>query len=172
MAKKQNKGGFWRGVIIFLFGAACGTGGIAAVATYVNGLHLPFIKEQDKTYLQGLSSEPARSRREAVEFQNILREQQPLPLNPEEEENTAPARRFDYYLQIGAFKNQEIADDLRGRMALNGHEAVINTGALADGNVLYRVWLGPYDSESAAETRRAQLALEGYADVQLLQTAR
>ena len=143
-AKKQKSGGgFWRGVIVFLFGVACGTGGIAGVAVYVNGLHLPFVKEQSKAHSPSLGGDGAQSRREAVEFQDILRQQQPLPAVQEELTDPAAApRRFDYYLQIGAFKNREVAEELRGRMILDGHSALINTGTLADGSALYRVWTG------------------------------
>lgn len=179
MAGKKKKGGFWRGLILFLFGAACGTGGIAAVAVYVNGLHLPFIKEQDKTHLPNLSADRHRSEREAVEFQDILRNRQPTPPPPTPAETaTSPPppsttpRHFAYFLQIGAYHNRQIAEDLRGQMIINGANATINTGTLADGRTLYRVWTGPFSNEETAEEERAKLALEGYADVQLLQTAR
>ncbi|MCH9705645.1 MAG: SPOR domain-containing protein [Proteobacteria bacterium] len=168
MAKK--KGGFWRGILIFLLGSACGTGSIAAVSVYLNDLHLPFVKEQSKTHLPVLSSERKRNEREAVEFQSILRQQNPLPIT-EEAANTSTPRRFVYYLQIGAFQENAIAEDLRGRVILNGHQATINTGTLADGNSIYRVWIGPYNDEDSAEEKRAELTLEGYADVHLLQTA-
>lgn len=174
-ARKQKSGGFWRGFIIFLSGVACGTGVIAGVASYINGLHLPFIKEQEQTHLPSLSGRgEERGRREAVEFQDILRQQQPLPAvqEPAPAADAAAPRRFDYYLQIGAFRNKSVAEDLRGRIILDGLTARINTGTLADGSVLYRVWTGPYESEDAAEQARANLALGGYADVQLLQTAR
>lgn len=173
MAAKK-KGGFWRGVFIFLIGVTCGTGGIAAVAVYVNGLHLPFIKDERKQHLPALSSEREQGRREAVEFQEILRQQQPLPAVESDTpaDGDAPARRFDYFLQIGAFTNQNTAEDLHGRMLLDGYNTIINAGTLADGSALYRVWVGPFESENTAEQQRAQLALSGYADVQLLQTAR
>ena len=172
MATKK-KSRLWRNIIIFLSGVACGTGSIAMVATYVNNLHLPFIKEQSKTHLPVLSPEHAQNAREAVEFQDILRHQQPLPLIQEgASEEGAQTRLFDYYLQVGAFKNEVIAEDLRGKMSLNGYRSIINTGTLADGSVLYRIWMGPYESEDQAEQQRAQLALSGYADVQLLQKAR
>lgn len=171
MAAKK-KGGLWRGFIVFLLGVTCGTGSIALVAAYVNELHLPFIQKEGKTRLPHLSGEGARSQREAVEFQDILRQQQPLPIAEEELPSTAaPERRLDYYLQVGAFTSKEVADNLRGELLLNGDPSIIKAGTLADGSPLYRVWVGPYKDQDSAEQQRAQMVLAGYADVQLLQAA-
>ena len=168
-AKKQS--GFWRGVIIFLFGSACGTGAIAAVAAYVNGLHLPFIQEKAKRNFPILSEEREQNKREAVEFQSILRQQQPQRLVPAATDTptTEPPRQYDYYLQIGAFQNENTAENLRGRISLSGHQSIIKPGTLASGGALYRVWVGPYADENSAEQARGQLALDGYSGVQLLQ---
>lgn len=55
----------------------------------------------------------------------------------------------------------------RGEIALLGEQASIRADG---GGNLFRVWLGPYPSKNAAEESRANLALQGYNQVQLLKT--
>jgi cell division protein FtsN len=49
-----------------------------------------------------------------------------------------------------------------------GRQTSINPGRTAAGGTIFRVWIGPYDSENTAEETRAQLVLQGYNSVQLL----
>ncbi len=156
-------------VLLLVFGAFLGMGGAAAVAVYVNKLHLPFIAPptRDST----LTSEESReqSKTEALEFHDALRQNQALPLAEEEEEAPTASRRFVWHLQVGAFVSAAAAEEQRAQLALSGYSAAVRPGKTAAGEI-HRVWIGPFPSESAAEELRAQLALQGFGDIPLIQT--
>ena len=170
MANKK-RGGFWHGIFLFLLGVTTGMGSSAAIAIYVNDLHLPFIEksqpppDRGKAILNGKDKEEFR-------FRDLLRQQQaPEPLQPETDDAPPVTRAFVYFLQIGAFRNAAAAEELRGRIALGGREVQIKTAITDDSKELFRVWVGPYEDENTAEANRAQLALEGFSNVSLLKTA-
>lgn len=168
--KKKKGGGFWRGVFLFLLGVTFGMGGAAVSVAYVNKLHLPFIEPPTRS--PGLSGEQTRQRseEEALQFRDVLRSRQPQPLQEEEEDKQPPSQPA-YYLQIGAFRDNGAAEELRGEMSLLGRAAIIKSGQAADGAQLHRVWVGPYNDESQAEAARAQLVLEGVENISLLRTS-
>ena len=170
MAAGKNKkdGGVFRGVLLLALGFTAGMGVAAAVAVYINELHLPFITPP--TRLPAVKTE-TESGREVVEFHELLRQQKPSRLRTEDNATTNSPRQFVFYLQVGVFKDNGNAENVRGQMALVGRRALIRTGQAADGDTLYRVWLGPYEDEEQAENIRAQLALEGYSNISLLKTA-
>ncbi|MDO5103915.1 MAG: SPOR domain-containing protein [Lautropia sp.] len=64
-----------------------------------------------------------------------------------------------FLLQAGAFRHPTDAETLKLRLALNGLEAHVAT-ANVNGQTLYRVRLGPYESLEAANVVRRQLADE------------
>lgn len=69
----------------------------------------------------------------------------------------APAGRF--LLQAGSFRHPTDAETLKLRLALNGLEAHVAT-AKVNGQTMYRVRLGPFESLEAADEVRQQLADE------------
>ena len=172
--KKKKGGGFWRGLFLYLLGVSSGMAGAAGIAVYVNELPLPFITPPTRQADGGGEEARKRDEREIVEFRDLLRQSQPQQELSEEKTSpptTATARSFVYYLQVGAFRDVERAEGLRGQLVLQGRQVDIRDSTLADGNILYRVWMGPYKEENDAENIRAQLALDGYANVSLLKTA-
>ncbi|MGI9338009.1 MAG: SPOR domain-containing protein, partial [Gammaproteobacteria bacterium] len=136
-----------------------------------NQLHLPFadLPTRDSSLTPEQSRE--RSRQEALDFHDTLRQRQALPLAEEEEEKAAPARRFVWHLPIGAFQSKSQAEQRRAELALKGYVAVIRPHKTANGEDIHRVWIGPFDNENTAEEMRAKLALEGYDDIPLLKSA-
>lgn len=57
-----------------------------------------------------------------------------------------------YYLQAGAFKNRNEAENMRGNLALLGFESHISEGTSNSG-ILYRVRLGPFRNEVLNKTQ-------------------
>ncbi|MDE3209050.1 MAG: SPOR domain-containing protein, partial [Pseudomonadota bacterium] len=51
------------------------------------------------------------------------------------------------YLQVGAYKNKDEANNIKIRLALLGIEAKIKTVTLPDGSVWHRVRVGPISSK-------------------------
>jgi cell division protein FtsN len=68
--------------------------------------------------------------------------------------------KFVYYLQAGAFRNMEEAENTRARLALMGFEATV-TDRNTDNGVLHRVRLGPFGGLDAMNRVRAKMTENG-----------
>ena len=73
---------------------------------------------------------------------------------------TATDDKFVYYLQAGAFRNMEEAENTRARLALMGFEAAV-TDRNTDNGVLHRVRLGPFGGLDAMNRVRAKMTENG-----------
>ncbi|MDM8355350.1 SPOR domain-containing protein [Pandoraea communis] len=94
---------------------------------------------------------------------DILNGKSTVPVAPP---TTPPASATDnantgYYLQVGAFKSQTDAEQLRAKLALSGFEAKV-TQRDANGLTLYRVRLGPYGKLDEMNHVRQRLQDGGY----------
>lgn len=176
MARKKAKSG-GRGclgaLVWMMTGVFAGLGAAAAVAVYVNQLHLPFADSPTRDSALTPEQSRERSRQEALDFHDTLKQRQALPAvaDDEEEAQTPSARKFVWHLQTGAFRARAQAEEMRARLALSGYAAAIRPGKTDNGDI-YRVWIGPFDNENDAEENRAKLALEGITDIPLLKSAR
>ena len=65
------------------------------------------------------------------------------------------------YLQIGAFQNEQDADNLKAKLALLGVEARIQTSDIPGKGIWHRVRLGPFNSSNELDNARAQLKANG-----------
>lgn len=65
-----------------------------------------------------------------------------------------PAR---YYLQAGAFKDADEADNVKAQLALLGIEAQIQTSVVPDKGVVHRVRIGPFKAMDAVNNTRTLL---------------
>ena len=166
--KNKNARGCLGAMLWIVVGIFIGIGAAAAVAVYVNKLHLPFVESPTRDSLLTPEQSRQRSRQEALDFHDTLKQRQTLPIV--EDDDDVPVRRFVWHLQIGAFASQTQADRQRAELALSGYAAIIRPGKTSSGDV-YRVWLGPFTDKDDAEAMRAKLALEGFSDIPLLQSA-
>jgi cell division protein FtsN len=64
-------------------------------------------------------------------------------------------------LQVGSFSNTNEAEKLKAKLALLGVEAFVQTAAIPDKGVWYRVRLGPYKSEVDMKHARSFLKQNG-----------
>ncbi len=64
-------------------------------------------------------------------------------------------------LQVGAFQNENDADNLKAKLALIGIESRIQTTEVADKGVWHRVRVGPFHDQSELERIRAVLKTNG-----------
>jgi cell division protein FtsN len=76
------------------------------------------------------------------------------------EENQA---QYSFYLQVGAFKTEQEADNMKAKMALLGHEAFFEAVAVENKGTLHRVILGPYLDITEANIVKSELKENGYA---------
>ena len=189
--EKKKRGGFFLGLFLLAAGFTGGMAAAGGLAIYFSELPLPLITPPTRDGGRDIAKLRERERRETLEFHDLLRRQNdpelpglessPADANtenpPQAQESTDPTaaltrppeRVFVYHLQIGAFKNKDSAETLRGEIALIGREAAVTPDNPEAPN-LWRVRLGPFPDERAAEEQRALLALEGYNNVSLLKT--
>ena len=187
--ERKKRGGFFAALFLLAAGFTGGMAAAGGLAVYFSELPLPLITPPTRDGGRDIARFREQERRETLEFHNLLRQDRDANPNirglesvPDEGgdegggggEATAaltPAaeRRFVYHLQVGVFDNPDAAEELRGTMALNGREAAV----LPDNPAAPKSWrvrLGPYADERAAEEQRAILTLDGYNNVSLLKT--
>ncbi len=68
----------------------------------------------------------------------------------------AGADPFNYFVQVGAFRTPEDAEQQRAKISLMGLEAKV-TEREQSGRTVYRVRLGPFDKKDEADKAKAQL---------------
>jgi cell division protein FtsN len=138
------------GVLIGLIvGAVLAVG----VALWVSGLN-PF-KSAAPEPAKPAPAEPAKpDTAPSFDFYKVLPSERPSELPPAAAPS-APAPR--YYLQAGAFRNADDADNLKAQLALLGVEALIQTSEVADKGVFHRVRVGPYRAMGEVERVRSLL---------------
>jgi cell division protein FtsN len=79
-------------------------------------------------------------------------------------QRTADAASSDawvYYLQIGAFKNEQDAQTQRAKLSLQGLDAKISEREQS-GKIIHRVRSGPYDKKEEAEKIKQKLEAAGF----------
>lgn len=166
---RRSGGGTLLGIIIGLFVGA----GVAIAAAWYFTRANPF---QDLG-VTAAPAEPASVRtlpgkpggepvaRPDFEFYKVLPQPERTPgtsgaVQPARPPASAAAEQL--YLQVGAFANPAEADNLKARLALAGLSAVAQRGEGANGQVLHRVRIGPFDSPEAMNPTRSRLAEGGF----------
>lgn len=69
------------------------------------------------------------------------------------------------YLQLGAFQNQDDADNLKAKLALLGIEATIQSVSVPGKGMLHRVRVGPFPRQEDIDRVKAQLKQNGIVNV-------
>lgn len=82
----------------------------------------------------------------------------------------APADKWLYYLQAGAFRNQADAENAKAKLALQGFAASVMERP-SDSGSLYRVRIGPFDQVDAMNSVRSKLTGSGM-DVAVIRVAK
>ncbi|MDM7457608.1 MAG: SPOR domain-containing protein [Tepidimonas sp.] len=78
------------------------------------------------------------------------------PARGESDTVTAATDPFNYFVQVGAFRNAEEAEGQRARLALLGFDAKVSEREQA-GQRIYRVRLGPFGNKVEAEVMQERL---------------
>ena len=97
------------------------------------------------------------------EFYNVLTNKHDGAINnPAKSADSAkPASEVAQILQAGSFSNVDDADKLKAKLAMLGVEANVQTAAIPDKGVWYRVRLGPYKNADALKKARDFLKQNG-----------
>lgn len=80
---------------------------------------------------------------------------------PTDGKTSAKAANISYFLQAGAFSNEDDADNLKAKLAMLGMEASVQNATLPDKTLWHRVRLGPYKSLDEANKTAALLKQNG-----------
>jgi cell division protein FtsN len=165
-----------------LIGVLVGVGLAAGVAWYLKKSPSPFLQKeppavappitaaktaplaQPTTAASGVGNSKPR-----FEFYKVLTGKQDTaavtPAKPVEKSKTADSKTAASYepqlLQAGSFPNANDAEKLKAKLALLGVEANIQTAAIPDKGVWYRVRLGPYKNAEEMNHARGFLKQNG-----------
>ena len=160
---------FLNGLIVgLLVGVAIAVG----FTIYIKGGESPF-SAKTETAVTVESGNPVDTKKDAkadeaptkdrFEYYNILpgneskvTEQEIKQLNNDAQPKEA------YFLQVGAFKTEQEADNVKAKLALLGLEAIIQTATTPDHGVLHRVRVGPYGDPSQLTKTRSDLVENGF----------
>ncbi|AOY01128.1 SPOR domain-containing protein [Jeongeupia sp. USM3] len=87
------------------------------------------------------------------------------PVAPAKKPESSPPAKVEAprgaYLQVGAFQNEQEADNLKAKLALVGVEATIQSSSTPDKGLWHRVRVGPFTSLADLDKARAQLKGSG-----------
>lgn len=179
--KSSGKGStFFTG---FLVGLITGIGVSVGVAIFITKGESPFVsKLETPAQLDNGSSpktapsetataEPAEpaSPDKSFDFYKILpgtesqvTEQEVKQSAAVQQPSSPSAVSEKYYLQVGAFKTEQEADNMKAKLALLGLEAVVQTVNTPDNGVWHRVRVGPYTEIDQIKKVRTELAGNGF----------
>ena len=77
-------------------------------------------------------------------------------VKPDAASSTPGADPFSYFIQAGAFRTQEDAEQQRAKLSLMGFQAKV-TEREQSGRTVYRVRLGPFDKKDEADKAKEKL---------------
>jgi cell division protein FtsN len=150
-AAQKKSGSLFAGVMIGVVVGVVLAAGFALWSTDLNPFKKPSAAPEPKPAAAVIAPPAEPEAPPDLDFYRALPsgESLPAPTKP------APASPR-YYLQAGAFKSAEDADNLKATLALLGVEAAIQTEEAADG-ALHRVRIGPIVAMDTLNRTRALL---------------
>lgn len=106
--------------------------------------------------LPELNDKPAAESKPVVAKASVVKASAPKPVNsPEPKAFTAA------WLQVGAFKDEGDADNLKAKLALLGVESKILTSDIPEKGLWHRVRIGPFNAAADMDKVRSQLKTNG-----------
>jgi cell division protein FtsN len=96
------------------------------------------------------------------DFYTILPDSESTVTEQEIKANAQTVKKDSYFLQVGAFPNQDDADNMKAKLALQGFEAVVQTASISDKGTWHRVRVGPLTSIEQINKVRGELTAAGF----------
>lgn len=171
--KPASKGNpFFSGLLV---GLVLGVGLSVVLALFITGGKSPFenkvtpaaVIEAEKS-VESTTPEPSETAEDAekprFDFYTILpgSETQVTEQEIKQKETELIAVTENYFLQVGAFKTEQEADNMKAKLALQGVEAIVQTAEIPEKGVLHRVRVGPFSDINKINQTRAQLLESGF----------
>ena len=162
---------FLNGLII---GLLVGVGIAVALTVYIKGGESPFSTKTEPN-ISVEAGNPVDTKKDTAavtqetpskdrfEYYNILpgNESKVTEQEIKQLENNTQAKET-YFLQVGAFKTEQEADNVKAKLALLGLEAIIQTATTPDRGLLHRVRVGPFADPSQITKTRGDLVENGF----------
>lgn len=179
-SKKTNSGHpFLSGLMIgFFFGVVV----TAGLTMYIKGDTSPFRDTQQKpSKIEAAKSEESGSNakdqpsEDKLDFYTILPKTESAVTEKEISQTNTKAdsqtNKESYFLQMGSFKTEADADNLKAKLALQGFESIVQTATIPDQGTWHRVRVGPLKSIDSINKIRADLLANSFsADLIKVQT--
>ena len=159
-----------------LVGILLGVGASVALTLYLKGDSHPFTPElmgktekKDKPAKQKVSEvavKPDASGQgledpNKFDFYTILPETE-SKVTEQQVKNNTTIKSDSYFLQVGAFENEDDADNMKAKLALQGFEAVVQTAEIPNKGIWHRVRVGPLSDAEQINKVRGDLILNGF----------
>lgn len=166
-SKKENSGNpFLSGLLIgFLLGVIL----TAGLTMYIQGDTSPFQNNKGKSTTiepltesvidEELEESPATQSKpeDKLDFYTILPNTESSVTEEEIGETDITTKKEDYFLQVGSFKSESDADNLKANLALQGFEAIVQTATIPEQGTWHRVRVGPLRNIETINKIRAEL---------------
>lgn len=163
---KQNKssGGnpFLAG---FLIGFLLGVVATVALTMYIKGdtspfedkkINVPSIKPLSQKSVSETNPDATQSE-DDLDFYTILPETESTVTVKEINDADITIKKDSYFLQVGSFKAESDADNLKAKLALQGFEAIVQTAEIPEKGIWHRVRVGPLNNIDAINKTRSEL---------------
>lgn len=184
-ASRKGVNPFWTGIFV---GLVVGVGMAAGLTWYLMKSPSPFLKKEQVTATPPVEIAKPAAPAETVpatksptaasgesngkprfEFYKVLTDKQDATVatptkhaDKPKPADSKPALAYEpHLLQAGSFPKADDAEKLKAKLALLGVEASVQSAAIPDKGVWYRVRLGPYKSEGELNSARSFLKQNG-----------
>lgn len=170
----QNKGGsFFSGLLL---GLVLGVGACVALTLYLKSENNPFFTEQndnvvanplpapkvtETTVQPGDKDAPEIEDPNKYDFYTILPETESKVTESEIKNNTT-IKKDSYFLQVGAFENENDADNMKAKLAIQGFETVVQVAEIPKRGIWHRVRVGPLTDVNQINKTRRELSQKGF----------
>jgi len=178
-AKSGGKGGsFFSGLLL---GILIGVGAAVGLTMYINKTDSPFrdkkINAPTAKELAAKSNEKGEAGDSAIpkeegpdnkktgndyDFYTILPEKESTVTEQEIKNSKTTVKKDSYFLQVGAFPNENDADNMKAKLALQGFEAVVQTATIPNKGTWHRVRVGPLNDVEQINKVRGELTTAGF----------
>lgn len=161
-----------------LLGIILGVGASVALTMYLKGDQSPFgtAQQEEATIKPSKAAKKKVSETKVSEnspeekkledpnkfdFYTILPDTESKVTEQEVKDNTT-IKKDSYFLQVGAFENEDDADNMKAKLALQGFEAVVQTAVIPEKGTWHRVRVGPLSDVDEINKARSDLTLNGF----------
>ncbi len=156
-----------------LFGFLLGVMSAVSLTIYLKGDTSPF---EDKkinaptipTITEGATAnsnpdaKKPETKEDDLDFYTILPETESTVTVKEINDADIKVKKESYFLQVGSFKSEADADNLKAKLALQGFEAIVQTANLGDKGTWHRVRVGPLTNIKMINKVRAELTAKSF----------